>query len=434
MEGIKLAMTQTKEEHFSRDFLASKAIEDFQAFIGRVKKSVPFYQAKLSEIDPESIRTLDDISRLPFTHKADLREAYPFQMLGVDMSRVQEIHATSGTSGSAVVTAYTAHDLKLWGEAMGRVFRRAGVGPDDVVHNAYGYGLFTGGLGMHYAALEVGAAVVPMSGGYTQRQVKMLQDLGATVICSTPSYAQHIAEAMGEMGISRDDLHLKVGIFGAESWSLEMCRELETQLGITALDVYGLAEIIGPGVASECLIGHEGLHVAEDLFYFEVIDPDTGRPVPDGESGELVLSSLKREATPIMRYRTGDITRILPGPCSCGRTTRRIDHIKGRVDDMFTLRGINLFPREIESELLRIEELAPVFQLVLDRNSALDILEVHIEPKDHDIVHEHLIHKVKTHLNRTLGINVAVSVQEPHSIPRSEGKAVRLVDRRNLGR
>ena len=425
-------MTQIDEERFSRDFVEMKAVEDFRSFIGRVKKSVPFYQGKLAGIDPESIRTPDDISRLPFTNKDDLREGYPFQMLGVNMSQVQEIHATSGTSGSAVVAAYTANDLKLWGKAMARVFSRAGVGPDDVVHNAYGYGLFTGGLGMHYAALEVGAAVVPMSGGYTQRQVKMLKDLGATVICSTPSYAQHIAEAMEEMGVSRDDLRLKVGIFGAESWSQEMCRELETQLGISALDVYGLAEIIGPGVASECLAGHEGLHMAEDLFYFEVVNPDTGRPVPEGESGELVLSSLKREATPIMRYRTKDITRVLPGPCPCGRTARRIDHIKGRADDMFTLRGVNLFPKEIESELLRIEELAPVFQLILDRNSALDVLEVHIEPKDGDVLHEHLITKVKTHLNRTLGINVMVSVKEPHSIPRSEGKAVRLVDRRKL--
>ncbi len=425
-------MTQVDEEHFSRDFLAGQAIGDFQGFINRVKQAVPFYQDKLSGIDPESIRDVDDISRLPFTYKEDLRKAYPFQMLGVDLSDVQEIHATSGTSGSAVVTAYTAGDLKLWSQAMARVFRRAGVGSGDVVHNAYGYGLFTGGLGMHYAALEVGAAVVPMSGGYTQRQVKMLKDLGATVICSTPSYAQHIAEVMAGMGISSADLNLKVGIFGAESWSQEMCRELETQLGISALDVYGLAEIIGPGVASECVLGHEGLHVAEDLFYFEVINPNTGRPVSEGESGELVLSSLKREATPIMRYRTGDITRILPDSCPCGRTTRRIDHIKGRADDMFTLRGINLFPREIESELLRIEELAPVFQLVLDRNSALDILEVHVEPKDGGVKHEHLVHKIKTHLNRTLGINVTVAVQEPHSIPRSEGKAVRLVDRRKL--
>ena len=427
-------MTHVEEERLNREQMQAKAIEDFRAFVRRVKETVPVYREKLSGIDPENIRRAEDIAALPFTTKADLRAGYPFQMLGVEVSAIQEIHASSGTTGSAVVTAYTANDLKLWGRAMARVLFRAGGDFRDVVHNAYGYGLFTGGLGMHYAALEVGAAVLPMSGGYTQRQVTMLRDLGATMLCSTPSYAQHIAETMEEMDVSAKDLKLRVGIFGAEPWSSEMCRELERAFNIKALDVYGLAEIIGPGVASECVTGHQGLHVSEDLFYFEVNNPETGRPVPDGERGELVLSSILREATPVMRYRTGDITRVLTEPCPCGRTTRRIDHILGRVDDMFTLRGVNLFPREIEAALLQMEELVPVFQLVLDRHSALDTLNVHVEPRHSHIPHDALAHRVKGHLNRTLGINVHVTIQELHSIPRSEGKAIRLVDRRELAR
>ncbi len=425
--------SRKEEEQLSREQLENKAIRDFGGFIARVKKTVPFYEEKLYGIDRADIQHIADIAGLPFTTKADLRVAYPFAMLSVNLDEVQELHATSGTTGSAVVTAYTSNDLRLWSQAMGRVFARAGVGPQDLVHNAYGYGLFTGGLGMHYAAMDIGAAVLPMSGGYTQRQVTMLRDLGATVLCSTPSYAQHIAETMEEMKMSGDDLKLKVGIFGAEPWSSEMCHELERAFQIQALDVYGLAEIIGPGVASECIEGHQGMHVSEDLFYFEVVNPETGEPVPDGERGELVLSSLLREATPIMRYRTGDVTRVISETCPCGRSTRRIDHIQGRVDDMFTLRGVNLFPREIEAALLQMEELAPVFQLILDRHSALDTLEIHVEPR-HTADHEHLASNVKNSLNRTLGINVVVTIKEPHSIPRSEGKAIRLVDRRKLSR
>ncbi|MDA8192772.1 MAG: phenylacetate--CoA ligase [Thermaerobacter sp.] len=428
-------MTMPREaERLTPEQMQAQSVADFREFVRRLKETVPFYREKLAGVDPKSLQQVQDIADLPVTTKGDLRDAYPFDMLGVDLARVQEMHATSGTTGSCVVSAYTDNDLRLWRRAMGRVFARAGVGSADVVHNAYGYGLFTGGLGMHYAALEVGAAVVPMSGGYTQRQVAMLRDLGATVICATPSYAQHIAETMEEMNVTADALRLRVGIFGAEPWSLEMCRELERVFNIAALDVYGLAEIIGPGVASECVQGHEGLHVSEDLFYFEVINPQTGRPVADGERGELVLSSILREATPVMRYRTGDITQVLPEPCPCGRTTRRIDHIQGRVDDMFTLRGVNLFPREIEAALLQMDELAPVFQLVLDRQAALDRLDVHVEPRHPQAAHESLARHVKEQLNRALGVNVQVTVKEPHSIPRSEGKAIRLVDRRKLAR
>ena len=422
------------DERMSQDQLQESAITKFQAFVRRLQETVPFYRDRLQDVDPDDIRTAGDIENLPFTFKTDLRAAYPFAMLGVDLSAVQEVHATSGTTGSAVITAYTDQDLALWRRAMGRVFRRANVGPRDIVHNAYGYGLFTGGLGMHYGALEVGAAVLPMSGGYTQRQVTMMRDLQASAICSTPSYALHIAESMAEMDVSAQDLNLRVGIFGAESWSSEMCKELEAAFGIAALDVYGLAEIIGPGVASECEDGHEGMHVAEDLFYFEVIDPLSGRCVPDGERGELVVSSFLREATPVLRYRTGDITQVIVTPCRCGRTTRRIDHIQGRVDDMFTLRGVNLFPREIEAALLQMEDLAPVYQLVLDRQAALDILGVHVEPRHPHIVRDTLGPAVKDRLNRQLGINVHVTIQEPGSIPRSEGKAIRVVDRRQLVR
>ncbi|HET8850993.1 MAG TPA: phenylacetate--CoA ligase [Ktedonobacteraceae bacterium] len=421
-------------EWMNRDELTSLQIRGLQAFIRRIKKTVPFYQTRLHDIDPEDITDLADFQQLPMTTKSELRKAYPFGMLGTSLDQVAEVHATSGTTGSAVVMAYTPADLKLWGHAMGRGFSRAGVGRGDLVHNAYGYGLFTGGLGVHYGALEVGATVLPISGGNTQRQVTLLRDLGATVLCCTPSYALHIAETMREMQVSAGDLQLRVGTFGAEAWSEGMCREIESVLGIAALDLYGLAEIIGPGVASECLQGREGLHVAEDLFFPEIIDPATGQVVEPGQAGELVLTSMLREATPVLRYRTGDITRMIPGKCACGRTSLRIAHLQGRVDDMFTLRGINLFPREIETILLQIDELAPHYQLVVDRQRALDVLEIHVEPRAGNVSAQELAGTVKERLWQTLGFHVEVRVCDPHSIPRSEGKAVRLVDRRQLMR
>ncbi len=419
-------------EKVSRSELEDRSIELFREAVRRVKRTMPFYQERLKDIDADQIRTIDDIAQVPTTNKADLRSQAYQSALGVPLKDIMELHASSGTTGSAVVTGYTANDLKLWRTAMKRVLLRAGVHRGDLVHNAYGYGLFTGGLGFHYAALETGVTVLPISGGQTQRQVTMLRELQATVLTCTPSYAQHISEVMKQMGMTKEDLNLRVGIFGAEAWSQQMCDEIERELGITALDVYGLAEIIGPGVASECAEGHKGLHVSEDLFHFEVIDPETGKPVPDGTLGELVLTSIRREASPVVRYRTGDITRVIPGSCACGRTTRRMDHIQGRVDDMFTLRGVNLFPRDVESALLEMDALAPVYQLVLDRHQALDVLEVHVEPRETEAEREALATAVQRRLNEVLGVSVMVAVMDPQSIPRSEGKAVRVVDRRKL--
>ena len=420
------------DERVPQSELAAKEIELFRETVRRVKSTMPFYAERLRDVDPDAIRTPEDIALVPTTNKADLRaQPYP-SAIGVPLTDVMELHASSGTTGSAVVTGYTASDLQLWRTAMKRVLQRAGVHRGDIVHNAYGYGLFTGGLGFHYAALETGVTVLPISGGQTQRQVTMLRDLKATVLTCTPSYGQHIAEVMRQMGVAKDEMSLRVGIFGAEAWSQQMCDEIESEMGITALDVYGLAEIIGPGVASECAEGHKGLHVSEDLFYFEVIDPQTGKPVPDGTLGELVLTALRREASPVVRYRTGDITRVIPGSCECGRTTRRMDHILGRVDDMFTLRGVNLFPRDVESALLDMDALAPVYQLVLDRHQALDVLEVHVEPRETEAEREVLAAAVQRRLNEVLGVSVMVAVMDPLSIPRSEGKAVRVVDRRKL--
>ncbi|TMA50969.1 MAG: phenylacetate--CoA ligase, partial [Deltaproteobacteria bacterium] len=372
--------------------------------------------------------------RLPFTTKQDLRDNYPFGLFAVPMQQIVRFHASSGTTGKPTVVAYTRNDIALWSEVMARAFAMAGVTDADIVHNAYGYGLFTGGLGIHYGAERVGAKVIPISGGNTRRQVLFLQDFGSTALCCTPSYALLIAEVAQEEGIEVKSLPLKVGIFGAEPWSERMRQELESRFNLLALDIYGLSEVIGPGVAMEC--GHKhGLHIFEDHFIPEIIDPDTGERLPDGALGELVLSCVTKEALPLLRYRTRDRTRLLREACPCGRTTTRIEKVLGRTDDMIVARGVNVFPSQVEAALLRGGEIEPHYQLVVDRGrDYMDELEVRVEvsaeifqdPTQLTQLQRRLSHEVQS----TLGITC--KVVGPKQIERSEGKAVRVVDKRRL--
>lgn len=396
---------------------------------------VPFYQRTFAAAGarPEQLRTLDDLRRFPFIRKQDFRDAYPWSLLAVPRERIREVHASSGTTGAISLTGYTDGDLAVWTELVARVFGCAGAHPGDLVQNSYGYGLFTGGLGFHYGAQRFGCTVVPMSGGNTLRQVALLRDLRPDVLCCTPSYALHLAEAWRENGYEPADLAPRVGIFGAEPWTEAMRCEIEAQLHLKAIDVYGLAEAIGPGVSCECVEEQHGLHVFEDHFLVECIDPRTGEPVPDGSPGELVFTSLTKEALPIVRYRTGDISSIDVTPCSCGRTFRRMARITGRADDMLVVRGINVFPSDVEAVLLGIPELSPQYRLVLDREKALDVIEVHVEPRALASGGEDgLGDRVGTVMRNALGIQVTVTIVPPHTIPRSEGKALRVVDRRKL--
>ena len=413
-------------------------VERLRACVERVSKAVPFYQEKLAQagVTANSIHSLDDLSRLPFTTKQDLRDNYPFGLFAVPMQQIVRFHASSGTTGKPTVVAYTRNDIALWSEVMARAFAMAGVTDADIVHNAYGYGLFTGGLGIHYGAERVGAKVIPISGGNTRRQVLFLQDFGSTALCCTPSYALLIAEVAQEEGIEVQSLPLKVGIFGAEPWSERMRQELESRFNLLALDIYGLSEVIGPGVAMEC--GHKhGLHIFEDHFIPEIIDPDTGERLPDGALGELVLSCVTKEALPLLRYRTRDRTRLLREACPCGRTTTRIEKVLGRTDDMIVARGVNVFPSQVEAALLRGGEIEPHYQLVVDRGrDYIDELEVRVEvsaeifqdPTQLTQLQRRLSHEVQS----TLGITCKVQLVGPKQIERSEGKAVRVVDKRRL--
>jgi phenylacetate-CoA ligase len=360
----------------------------------------------------------------PFTVKDDLREAYPLGLIAVPHEQLVRIHASSGTGGKATVVGYTRNDLEVWTQVMARALYGAGVRAGMVLHNAYGYGLFTGGLGFHQGAERVGATVVPVSGGLTARQAILLRDLRAQVLCCTPSYALHIAES----GVS--DLCLELGLFGAEPWSDEMRAELESRLGLAAMNVYGLSEIVGPGVAAECLEGRDGSHVQEDHFLVEVIDPETLRPLPPGSLGELVFTTLTKEALPLVRYRTGDISSIDVSPCVCGRTTARMGSVRGRRDDMLIIRGVNLYPSQVEHVLLTVEGVSPHWQLVVTRPAQLDEITVHCEPADGFIDRGELAARVELALRDQIGVGIGVELLEPGEMPRSEGKAVRVVDRR----
>jgi phenylacetate-CoA ligase len=381
-----------------------------------------------------SVERLADLKKLPFTRKTDLRDSYPFGMFCVGTKEVREIHASSGTTGNPTVVAYTKNDIKLWSEVMARCLTIAGATPDDVVQNAYGYGLFTGGLGVHYGALELGAAVVPMSSGGTKRQLKLMHDFGATVLTCTPSYSLFMAEEAREMGIDPRKAPVRIGILGAEPWTEGLRREIEAAWDMAALDIYGLSEIIGPGVAQECP-EKRGLHIFSDVFLPEVIDPATGEERPEGEDGELVITTLTKEAIPLLRYRTGDIVSISYEPCGCGRTLPRISKVKGRTDDMLIIRGINVFPSQIEAVLLQVEGAQPHYQLVVERVKGLDVLEVQVEVDENVFSDEirklqELRRKIKKEIESVLTLVVEVKLVEPKTIERSMGKAKRVLDRR----
>jgi phenylacetate-CoA ligase len=397
---------------------------------------VPLYRARFQEkcLRPEEIRGISDISNLPFTVKSDLRDSYPFAMFAAPMREVVRLHASSGTTGKPTVVAYTREDVDVWTSVMVRSLAACGVGRGDIVQNAYGYGLFTGGLGFHYGAEGLGAAVIPISGGNTDRQIMIMKDFGVTAICCTPSYFVHLAERAGELGVNLKELPLRVGVFGAEPWSESLRRHVREASNIDAFDIYGLSEIVGPGVAVECP-AHAGLHVFEDHFYPEVIDPETGAVLPDGAEGELVLTTLSKRAMPVIRYRTRDITALASEPCACGRTLRRIRRIGRRSDDMFIVRGVNVFPSQIEAALLEVEGTLPHYQIILTREHGLDEAEVRIEVtpelfSDKIGALERLEARLLRALEHTAGIRMKVRLVEPHSIERSMGKAKRVVDRR----
>jgi len=427
-----------KHETMSRSDLQALQLARLQAQAANVYEKVPFYRQRFIEqgITPGSIRTLDDLARLPFTYKRDFRDNYPLGLTAVPRERIVRIHASSGTTGKPTVVAYTAGDIETWSEVMARTITSGGVTRNDVVHNAYGYGLFTGGLGFHYGAERIGATVIPVSGGVTKRQIMLIQDLGSTVLCCTPSYALYLAEAATEMGVDLRETSLRVGIFGAEPWSERMRQEIEAKIGLKALDIYGLSEIIGPGVSVEC--EHQcGLHIFEDHFLAEIVNPATGATLPPGQRGELVLTTLTKEALPVIRYRTGDITSLNVEPCACGRTIARMAKPSGRTDDMLIVRGINVFPSQIETVLLQIEGVQPHYQIIVDRQHTLDDLEVWVEVSEAVFADEirgleALERKIRDELHNGLGIAARVKLVEPRSIQRSEGKAKRVVDRREV--
>lgn len=418
-------------ETASVDELRSLQLDRLRWTVRHAYDNVPHYRAAFDAagVHPDDVRELADLAKLPFTSKADLRANYPYGMFAVPREQVSRIHASSGTTGQPTVVGYTAEDLDTWATVMARSIRAAGGRPGDILHNAYGYGLFTGGLGAHAGAEKLGCTVVPVSGGMTERQVRLIADFEPRIIMVTPSYMLAIVDEMRRQGIDPRSTSLQIGIFGAEPWTNEMRREMEDVLGIDAVDVYGLSEVMGPGVAQECVETKDGLHVWEDHFYPEIIDPVTGEVLPDGEEGELVFTSLTKQAMPVIRYRTRDLTRLLPGTA---RTMRRMEKITGRTDDMIILRGVNLFPTQIEELLLQIEDLSPHFQCVLSRSGTLDEMTVRVESRDGvglDVARsagQELRHMVKS----TIGVSVAVDVVPPEGIERSVGKMRRIVDER----
>ncbi|MCL6583417.1 MAG: phenylacetate--CoA ligase [bacterium] len=427
-----------KIECMDRKSMEALQTERLRDLVKRVYATVPFHQRRFAEhgVRPEDIKSLKDLARLPFMTKQDLRDTYPFGLFSRPMDEVVEIHSSSGTTGKPVVVGYTRNDLDLWATVMARTLRCGGVSEKDVVQNAYGYGLFTGGLGVHYGAQKIGASVVPISGGNSKRQIMIMQDFGTDALCCTPSYSLCLAEVAEEMGVDLRTMKLRVGFFGAEPWSESMRAEIEKKLGILALDIYGLTEIIGPGVASECPY-RKGLHINEDHFLPEVIDSETGQVLPYGQEGELVITTLTKEAFPVIRFRTRDITVLDPEPCECGRTLVRMKRVTGRTDDMLIIRGVNVFPSQIEDVLVKIEGVAPHYLIVVDRKGTLDDIEIRVEVSEGNLADEvkkfeELERKIKNELESVLGISTKIKLVEPHAIERSMGKAVRVQDRRNL--
>ncbi len=422
-------------ETASRDELAALQLERMKWSLRHAYENVPFYRRKFDEagVHPDDLKSLEDLAKFPFTTKQDLRDNYPFGMFAVPREQVVRIHASSGTTGKPTVVGYTKRDIETWATVMARSIRAAGTRPGDVVHVAYGYGLFTGGLGAHYGAERLGCTVVPASGGMTARQVTLIEDFGATTIMVTPSYMLAILDEYRARGLDPRKSPLRIGIFGAEPWTNEMRREIEEAFDMDAVDIYGLSEVIGPGVAQECIETKDGLHIWEDHFYPEIIDPATGEVLPDGEFGELVFTSLTKEAFPIIRYRTRDLTRLLPGTA---RTMRRMEKITGRSDDMIILRGVNVFPTQIEEQILAIEGLAPHFQIELIRPGRMDEMIVHAEAlPDHASSEEReaLGARLRKRIKDVIGVSVQTVIHPPGGVPRSQGKAVRILDNRPKG-
>ena len=424
-------------ETASRDYLHAIQSARLIKTVKRCYENIPFYKAKFDEIGlkPEDIHSIDDISKLPFTVKQDLRDHYPFGLFAVPRDELVRVHASSGTTGKQTVVGYTRGDIDRWSECVARALTAAGTTPSDYIHVSYGYGLFTGGMGIHYGAEKLGATAIPVSSGNTKRQVQILQDFGSNVLCCTPSYALFIAETLKEMNVDPAELPLRIGIFGAEPWSENMRTQLENMLKIKAYDIYGLSEIAGPGVAFECC-EQSGMHICEDYFYPEIVDPETLEPLAEGETGELLVTTLTKEGLPLLRYRTRDITRLNYSPCKCGRTGVRMDKVKGRSDDMLKIRGVNVFPSQIESVLIGTEQIGANYQLVVRREGFSDTLEVRVELVDASLLEsygeiERLQKKIMHNLQTTLGIQCKVSLLEPKTLERFVGKAHRVVDLRN---
>jgi len=425
-------------ECMDRNELKQVQNERLRETVERVYFNVPYYRHKMQEagLGPENINSIDDLSKLPFTIKNDLRENYPFGLFAVPMSEIVRVHASSGTTGKPTVVGYTRNDIAIWSEVMARTLTSAGATRNDFIQIAYGYGLFTGGLGLHYGGEKIGASVIPISGGNTTRQIQLMHDFGSTVLACTPSYALYLSEAIQESGINRDDLKLRVGVFGAEPWTENMRREIEEKLRIKAIDIYGLSEVIGPGVASECM-EQNGLHINEDHFIPEIINPDSLEVLPEGSVGELVFTTITKEGLPLIRYRTRDLTRLSFEKCRCGRTMVRMDKCLGRSDDMLIIRGVNLFPSQVESILLEMSEIKPHYQLIVDRVNNLDTLELKVEVEEEFFLDkisqlESLRQKIQNNLENALGLSIKVTLVEPKVIERSEGKSKHVIDNRKF--
>jgi phenylacetate-CoA ligase len=425
-------------ETLPREALRALQVKRLQQVLERVYHSVGFYKKSLdaAKIKPHEIKSLADMGKLPFITRQDLRDNYPFGLFAVPMSNIVRLHASSGTSGRSTVFGYTRRDIETWSELMARSLVAAGITKNDIIHNAFGYGLFTGGLGLHYGAEKIGASVIPMSGGNSKRQIMILQDFGPTVICCTPSYALHLAEEGKALGVDMKSLKLRVGIFGAEPWSKAMSVQIEKTFGITALDLFGLSEVIGPGMAMECLEGRNGMHIFEDHFIVETINPKTGEVLPEGEEGELVFTTLTKEAFPLIRYRSGDVSRLITEPCRCGRTHIKMERVLKRSDDMLIIRGVNIFPSQIEAILTAIEGLEPQYQLIIDKAGALDSLDLHVEVSDKifsDSGGVKELQKIEKRILKDmkdyLGIVPNVKLVEPSTLKKTDA---RIIDKRHI--
>jgi phenylacetate-CoA ligase len=426
-------MWDAAAEAMTRPQLADLQLKRLRETVARVLRGQPFGAARLGEAGitgPDDVRTLDDLPKIPFAHKTDLREHYPFDLLAVPREEIVRVQASSGSHGKPTVVGYTRADLETWTELMARSMTMAGVRPGMLIHNANGYGLFTGGLGFHQGGERIGATVVPVSGGFTARQAMLVNDLGAHVLVATPSYSLVIAQALRDAGIDPNENTLELGLFGGEPWTEGLRTQIDRALGIRAINFYGLSEMCGPGVATECLTARDGLHVQEDHFLVEVVDPADGTPLPPGTDGELAFTTLTKEALPLIRYRTGDLGAVTVEPCACGRTTARLLRLGGRRDDMMIIRGVNLYPSAVEELLMSADGVAPHWRLILERPGPMDELTLECEPSALDGDRDGLRQTLERHLKEGTGVRITVSVLEPGSVPRSEGKAVRVVDRR----